>query len=155
MAWNFPGPVYYLKQKWLLIWPGESCLPKWWPTRYLSSAGHPALSAGVHEVSTLISHDGSWHASTYYCMSSHISRIFKVRKWGQNKGCDLYEGHEYNASQRAPIPENWAIPYSRTCPNSRAPLIFVGKNNIKRCLCIGNFCVDHWFPIYHKEGIQD
>ena len=45
----------------------------------------------------------------WYRISLHISRTFTVRKRGQKKGCDLYEGQEYNVSQCAPIPENWAM----------------------------------------------
>ena len=39
-----------------------------------------------------------------YRISSHISRIFKVRKRDQNKGWDLHERHE--VSQWEAIPES-------------------------------------------------
>ena len=38
------------------------------------------------------------HAVSYR-ISLHISRTFKVSFQAYNKGCDLYEGWEYNVSQ--------------------------------------------------------
>ena len=62
-----------------------------------------------------------------YRISSHISRTSKVRKWAWNKGCDLYEGHNYNGSQWRAIPG------------------YSGKIMGATCMRVRPICEDTWY----------